>query len=52
MRADNAVTVCDLRILVEEILPEERTCHLDRGYDSTVTRQLLDEPGFDGQIAR
>ena len=23
-----------------------------RGYDSTVTRQLLDELGFDGQIAR
>lgn len=34
------------------ILPEDRTCHLDRGYDSTVTRQLLDELGFDGATAR
>ena len=32
--------------------PQDRTCHLDRGYDSTVTRQLLDELGFDGEIAR
>jgi hypothetical protein len=32
--------------------PADRTCHLDRGYDSTVTRQLLDEPGLDGQVAR
>ena len=28
------------------------TCHLDRGYDSTVTLQLLDELGSDGQITR
>jgi hypothetical protein len=28
------------------------THNLDRGYDSTVTRQLLDELGFDGEIAR
>ena len=34
------------------ILPEDRTCHLDRGYDSTVTRQLLGELGFEGAIAR
>jgi hypothetical protein len=34
------------------LLPEDRTCHLDRGYDSTVTRQLLDELGFEGEIAR
>lgn len=33
-------------------LPAGRTCHLDCGYDSTVTRQLLDELGFTGQIAR
>ena len=26
---------------LDGILPEDRTCHLDRGYDSTVTRQLL-----------
>ena len=32
--------------------PAGRTCHLDRGYDSTVTRQVLDEHGFAGQIAR
>ena len=28
---------------LDGILPEDRTCHLDRGYDSTVTRQLLDQ---------
>jgi hypothetical protein len=33
-------------------LPGDRTCHLDRGYDSTITRQLLDELGFEGEIAR
>ena len=32
-------------------LPGERTCHLDAGYDSQPTRQLLDDLGFDGQIA-
>jgi hypothetical protein len=37
---------------LDGILPDERTCHLDRGYDSTVTRQLLDELGFQGAIAR
>jgi hypothetical protein len=37
---------------LDGILPADRACHLDRGYDSTVTRQLLDELGFDGQIAR
>jgi hypothetical protein len=37
---------------LDGILPTGRTCHLDRGYDSTVTRQLLDELGLDGQIAR
>lgn len=37
---------------LDGFLPEDRTCHLDRGYDSAVTRQLLDELGFDGAIAR
>jgi hypothetical protein len=37
---------------LDAILPAGRTCHLDRGYDSTVTRQVLDEQGFAGQIAR
>ncbi len=37
---------------LDGILSEDRTCHLDRGYDSTATRQLLDELGFDGAIAR
>jgi hypothetical protein len=37
---------------LDEILPQDRTCHLNRGYDSTVTRQLLGELGFDSQIAR
>jgi hypothetical protein len=33
-------------------LPGDRRCHLDAGYDSAVTRQLLDELGFGGAIAR
>ena len=37
---------------LDGVLPAGRACHLDAGYDSTVTRQLLDELGFDGQIAR
>ena len=37
---------------LDGFLPQDRTCHLDRGYDSTLTRQLLDELGFDGEIAR
>ena len=32
--------------------PEGRTCRLDCGYDSTVTRQLVDDLGFKGEIAR
>src|SRR5881394_3124005 len=27
---------------LDHLLPAGRTCHLDRGYDSTVTRQVLD----------
>ena len=34
------------------VLPGDRACHLDAGYDSAVTRHLLDELGFDGHIAR
>ena len=34
------------------LLPGQRTCHLDAGYDSAPTRQTLAELGFDGQIAR
>jgi len=34
------------------MVPEDRTCHLDAGYDSQPTRQLLDAQGFTGQIAR
>ena len=37
---------------LDGVLPGDPACHLDRGYDSTVTRQLLDELGFDGHIAR
>ena len=33
-------------------LPDDVTVHLDRGYDSTTTRALLDALGFDGAIAR
>lgn len=32
--------------------PAAMTVHLDRGYDSGVTRALLDELGFEGEIAR
>jgi Transposase DDE domain len=34
------------------VLPDQRACHLDAGYDSGPTRQTLDEQGFTGQIAR
>lgn len=33
-------------------LPDTITVHLDRGYDSGVTRTLLRDLGFDGEIAR
>jgi hypothetical protein len=33
-------------------LPDDVTVHLDRGYDGTPTRALLDALGFDGAIAR
>jgi len=33
-------------------LPGQRTCHLDAGYDSRPTRQLLAQLGFTPQIAR
>ena len=32
--------------------PQQVTAHLDRGYGSSRTRDLLDEIGFDAQIAR
>jgi len=33
-------------------LPEHLTSHLDAGYDSGVTRELLDTLGFEGEISR
>ena len=33
-------------------LPDQVTGHLDAGYDSGVTRELLDELGFVGEISR
>jgi IS5 family transposase len=33
------------------VLPDQRACHLDAGYDSGPTRQTLTERGFTGQIA-
>jgi hypothetical protein len=33
------------------VLPDQRTCHLDAGYDSGPTRQTLSGLGFAGQIA-
>jgi hypothetical protein len=47
-----APTLRAARHQLDHLLPEDRSCHLDAGYDSTITRQLLDELGFDGQIAR
>jgi hypothetical protein len=37
---------------LDHLLPARRACHLDRGYDSQPTRQLLDQLGFSAQIAR
>jgi Transposase DDE domain len=47
-----APTLAAASAQLDGVLPQDRACHLDAGYDSTVTRQLLDELGFDGQIAR
>jgi len=47
-----APTLAAASAQLDGILPGDRSCHLDAGYDSTVTRQLLDELGFDGHIAR
>lgn len=47
-----APTLAAASAQLDQILPGHRTCHLDAGYDSTITRQLLDELGFTGQIAR
>ena len=47
-----APTLAAARAQLDGVLPGDRTCHLDAGYDSTVTRQLLDELGFHGHIAR
>lgn len=33
------------------MLPEDRNCHLDVGYDSRPTRQILADLGYAGQIA-
>jgi len=46
-----APTLAAASAQLDQILPGHRTCHLDAGYDSTITRQLLDELGFTGQIA-
>ena len=47
-----APTLAAASAQLDQLLPARRSCHLDAGYDSTVTRQLLDDRGFDGQIAR
>lgn len=36
---------------LDGVLPGERTCHLDAGYDSQATRHTLDDQGFAAQIA-
>jgi hypothetical protein len=33
------------------VLPDQRACHLNAGYDSSPTRQTLSGPGFTSQIA-
>lgn len=40
-----------LRTSSAGVLPDQRACHLDAGYDSGPTRQTLAEAGFTGQIA-
>ena len=47
-----APTLAAASAQLDHLLPGHRTCHLDRGYDSQPTRQLLDHLGFDGEIAR
>jgi hypothetical protein len=47
-----APTLAAASAQLDHLLPGHRTCHLDRGYDSQPTRQLLDQLGFDAQIAR
>lgn len=36
---------------LDRMLPGERSCHLDAGYDSQPTRQVLSALGFSGEIA-
>ena len=36
---------------LDRMLPAERSCHLDAGYDSQPTRQVLSALGFSGEIA-
>ena len=53
-RHDSSLLAPTLQAAADQLdgaLPGERTCHLDAGYDSQPTRQLLDDLGFDGQIA-
>ncbi len=47
-----APTLQEAQRQLDQILPGGRTRHLDAGYDCRPTRHLLDELGFDGQIAR
>jgi hypothetical protein len=54
-RHDSPLLAPTLRAAADQLgglLPADRTCHLDAGYDSQPTRQTLAGLGFAGQIAR
>ena len=47
-----APTLAAARRQLGGLLPGQRTCHLDTGYDSQPTRQALHQQGFTARIAR
>jgi Transposase DDE domain len=54
-RHDSPLLAPTLRAAADQlggVLPGQRTCHLDAGYDSGPTRQTLGEQGYTAQIAR
>ena len=54
-RHDSPLLAPTLRAAADQLgglLPGQRTCHLDAGYDSKPTRRTLAGLGFTGQIAR
>lgn len=53
-RHDSPLLEPTLRAVPEMVgpLPQQSCVHLDRGYDSAKTRDLLEELGYDYDIAR